>query len=239
MSGGASDLFVALTPDRVLEAVEAGGLAVRPVCYPLNSFENRVYEVELADRSRVVAKFYRPGRWSPAQILEEHRFLKELDGEEIPVCAARPFPGGGTLRDVAGIHYAIFDRRGGRAPDELTPETARRLGQLAARVHVVGARRPAAARPRLSGADYVVAELPALERSGLVPARLVPRWLAAALLAAEGAAIGGATGFLEADPELGVVPRGRAAPARRLLVSALAAGGAAAWAVLDAAWEAR
>jgi len=180
MSGGASDLFVALTPDRVLEAVEAGGLAVRPVCYPLNSFENRVYEVELADRSRVVAKFYRPGRWSPAQILEEHRFLAELDGEEIPVCAARPFPGGGTLRDVAGIHYAIFDRRGGRAPDELTPETARRLGQLAARVHVVGARRPAAERPRLSGADYVVAELPALERSGLVPARLVPRWLAAA-----------------------------------------------------------
>src|SRR6187399_3107147 len=74
-----TDLFLALTPERVLEAVEAAGLAVRPLCYPLNSFENRVYEVELQDRSRVVAKFYRTGRWSEAQILEEHRFLAELE----------------------------------------------------------------------------------------------------------------------------------------------------------------
>jgi Ser/Thr protein kinase RdoA (MazF antagonist) len=176
----ATDLFLELTPDRVLEAVEAGGLPVRPVCYPLNSFENRVYEVELADRSRVVAKFYRPGRWSAAQVLEEHRFLAELAAEEIPVCAARPFPGGGTLREIAGIRYALFDRRGGRAPDELTPATARRLGQLAARVHVVGARRPEADRPRLTGRDYLLRDLPALERSGLVPARLLSRWLAAA-----------------------------------------------------------
>ena len=89
----ATDLFLELTPERVLDAVERAGLAVRPVCYPLNSFENRVYEVELADRSRVVAKFYRPGRWSRERILEEHRFLAELEAEEIPVCAARPFPG--------------------------------------------------------------------------------------------------------------------------------------------------
>ncbi|MEO8198150.1 MAG: stress response kinase A, partial [Thermoanaerobaculia bacterium] len=58
--GDESDLFLSLTPERVLDAVEAAGVAVRPLCYPLNSFENRVYEVELADRSRVVAKFYRP-----------------------------------------------------------------------------------------------------------------------------------------------------------------------------------
>ena len=108
----ATDLFLALTPERVLDAVEAAGLAVRPLCYPLNSFENRVYEVELTDRSRVVAKFYRPGRWSSAQILEEHRFLAELDAEEIPVCAARPFPDGSTLATIDGIRYAVFDRRG-------------------------------------------------------------------------------------------------------------------------------
>jgi len=176
MSSPVVDRFFELTPDRVLEAVEAGGLAVRPVCYPLNSFENRVYEVELADRSRVVAKFYRPGRWSESQVLEEHRFLAELAADEIPVCEPFELPGGGTLREVAGIRYALFERRGGRAPDELSPETARRLGQLAARVHVVGARRPDADRPRLSGAEYVVAELPALERSGLVPDRLLDRW---------------------------------------------------------------
>ena len=59
-----TDLFFSLTPERVLTAVEAAGLATNPVCYPLNSFENRVYEVELSDRSRIIAKFYRPGRWS-------------------------------------------------------------------------------------------------------------------------------------------------------------------------------
>jgi Ser/Thr protein kinase RdoA (MazF antagonist) len=180
---GASDLFLGLTPDRVLAAVESAGLAVRPVCYPLNSFENRVYEVELADRSRAVAKFYRPGRWSASQIEEEHRFLAELDREEIPVCPAREFPGGGTLREIAGrppILYAIFDRKGGRAPDELTAATARRLGQLAARLHVVGARRPEADRPRLDGTHYLLRDLPSLGATGLVPARLLGRWSAAA-----------------------------------------------------------
>src|SRR6187549_1624670 len=102
-----TDLFLALTPEKVLEAVEAAGLAVRPLCYPLNSFENRVYEVELQDRSRVVAKFYRPGRWTEAQILEEHRFLAELDAEEIPVAPAKPFPNGATLARIEGIRYAF------------------------------------------------------------------------------------------------------------------------------------
>ncbi len=177
------DLFLNLTPERVLEAVEAGGLAVRPVCYPLNSFENRVYEVELADRTRVVAKFYRPERWSESQILEEHRFLAALDEVEIPVCTALPFPGGGTLKSIPGIpgiRYALFDRKGGRAPDELRPETARRLGQLVGRIHTVGARRADADRPRLTGADYLLVDIPALERSGIVPRTLLPRWIAAA-----------------------------------------------------------
>jgi len=176
----ATDLFLGLTPDRVLAAVEAAGLAVRPVCYPLNSFENRVYEVELADRTRVVAKFYRPERWSESQILEEHRFLTALDEVEIPVCTALPFPGGGTLRSISGIRYALFDRMGGRAPDELRPETARRLGQLVGRIHAVGAARAGADRPRLTGTDFLLADIPALERSGLVPRTLLPRWLAAA-----------------------------------------------------------
>ena len=75
--------------------------------------------MELADRSRVVAKFYRPGRWSEEQILEEHQFLADLAWQEIPVCTMRPFPDGGTLRRVDNIFYCLSDRRGGRAPDEL------------------------------------------------------------------------------------------------------------------------
>lgn len=174
-----TDLFLALTPERVLDAVEAAGLAVRPLCYPLNSFENRVYEVELADRSRVVAKFYRPGRWSRARILEEHRFLAELDAEEIPVCPARAFPDGSTVATIEGIHYTLFDRRGGRAPDELTDATASRLGMLVARLHLVGLRRPEADRPRLTSDEYARGELDWLVAQRVLPQRLETRYLAA------------------------------------------------------------
>ncbi len=180
MTAAVTDLFVALTPDRVLEAVEAAGLETNPVCYPLNAYENRVYEVELADRSRVVAKFYRPTRWSEEQILEEHAFLAELDAEEIPVATFRPFPGGGTLREIDGIFYGVSDRRGGRAPDELDHELSRRVGMLAGRIHTVGARADAPHRPRLTSEGFVHRNLAWMEERGTVPAYLWDRYTAAA-----------------------------------------------------------
>jgi Ser/Thr protein kinase RdoA (MazF antagonist) len=181
-----TDLFLALTPEAVLAAVEAGGLRTRPVCYPLNSFENRVYEVELEDRERVVAKFYRPGRWSERQILEEHAFLSELDAAEVPVCPARSFPGGGTLRRSDDeIWYALFDRKGGRAPDELDDEGAERLGMLIGRVHSVGANDDAPTRVRISGDSFVRANLEPLAGGGNVPAALWPRYRAAAAALAD------------------------------------------------------
>jgi Ser/Thr protein kinase RdoA (MazF antagonist) len=106
MTHEATDLFLSLTPERVLDAVEAADLRCRPMCYPLNSFENRVYEVELDDRTRVIAKFYRPGRWSAEQILEEHAFLSDLADAELPVTATRPFPDGETLKQIDNIYYA-------------------------------------------------------------------------------------------------------------------------------------
>ena len=151
----ATDLFLSLTPDRVLAAVDASGLRARPVCYALNSFENRVYEVELEDRTRIVAKFYRPGRWSAEQILEEHAFLAALDAEEIPVCPPRPFPDGSTLKRIDHIYYTVFDRRGGRAPDELDDAAVRRLGMYVGRLHNVGVRQPARHRPLLDARSYV------------------------------------------------------------------------------------
>ena len=150
-----SDLFLDLTPERVLDAVEAGGLEPTGMCYPLNSFENRVYEVELEDQSRVVAKFYRPGRWSREQILEEHRLLAALDTAEVAVCTVQPFPDGETLKTIDGVHYALSPRRGGRAPDELTPELARRLGRWLGRMHTVAAATEIRHRPRLDADRYV------------------------------------------------------------------------------------
>src|SRR5437588_3882121 len=77
--------FFALTPSRVLDAVEVGGRRATGRCFALNSFENRVYDVELEDETRLVAKFYRPGRWSREAILDEHAFLAELAEAELPV----------------------------------------------------------------------------------------------------------------------------------------------------------
>lgn len=180
MSEDASDLFLTLTPDRVLQAVEAAGLRCNPVCYPLNSFENRVYEVELEDRTRIVAKFYRPGRWSEEQILEEHQFLQDLADEEIPVGTVRPFPDGSTLRRIEGISYSLSDRAGGRAPDELDAATARRLGMLAGRMHNAGARRPALHRLPLTPDAYVRGDLQWLAEREVLPRHLERRYLAAA-----------------------------------------------------------
>ncbi len=196
----ATDLFLSLTPELVLAAVEASGLRCRPVCYALNSFENRVYEVELEDRSRIIAKFYRPGRWSREQILEEHGFLAELADEEIPVCSVRAFPDGETLRRIddvlaAGgrrdllpeadkhgniIYYSLADRRGGRAPDELGDAAIERLGMFVGRMHNVAARRPAPSRPRLTADHYVRRALAWMDRHGTLSGLLKRRYFAAA-----------------------------------------------------------
>ena len=180
VSSDATDLFFSLTPDKVLEAVEAAGMRTNPVCYALNSYENRVYEVELDSGDRVVAKFYRPGRWSEEQILEEHRFLADLDDAEVPVCPVLPFSGGGTLRRVEGIFYCIFDRRGGRAPDEMTEVRTERLGMLAARIHNTGVRGDAPGRLRLNGTTYVRDNVAWMSEAGAIPDTFLERYTVAA-----------------------------------------------------------
>jgi Ser/Thr protein kinase RdoA (MazF antagonist) len=188
-AGGATDLFLALTPDRVLAAVEAAGLSCTGLCYPLNSFENRVYEVELrqpldatADdeatgkKPRIIAKFYRPGRWSAEQIGEEHAFLRELEEAELPVCSIQPFPDGATLHRIDDIFYSLSPRRGGRAPDELSDPQVHRLGRLVALLHNVGARRDAPTRRRLDAEHYAATDLAWLERHRTVPPHLWSRY---------------------------------------------------------------
>src|SRR5512146_1920317 len=95
--------FFALTPDRVLDAVEVGGLRCTGRCMPLRAFENRVYEVELEDERRLVVKFYRPGRWSRETILDEHRFLRELADAEVPVVPPLDLGIGATVAEIDGI----------------------------------------------------------------------------------------------------------------------------------------
>lgn len=184
---GATELFVALTPERVLDAVEASGLRVTASCFPLNSFENRVYLVELADGGRVIAKLYRPGRWSRAQILEEHALLAELWAAEIPVCRALPFPDGETLKVAHGVSYALFDHRPGRPIGDLDDAMLTRIGMMAARIHQVGATGRFRARRRFSVDGWIRRPTEALLAGPLLPPGLGRRWSEAAAWIADAA----------------------------------------------------
>ena len=180
-----SDFFFSLTPDRVLQAVEAGGFQPTGHCSPLTCLENRVYDIRLEDASHVVVKFYRPNRWTREAILEEHRFLLDLQEAEIPVCSPVAFPDGDTLHEVEGIHYAVWPRTGGRAPDEFDDEEVEILGRLLARIHNVGAARGAAHRQQLDARSAAHEPLAALAARGYPPPECRERYRVAVESVAE------------------------------------------------------
>jgi Ser/Thr protein kinase RdoA (MazF antagonist) len=168
--------FYALTPDRVLDAVEVGGLRSTGRCLPLRAFENRVYEVELEDERRLVVKFYRPGRWSAETILDEHMFLADLAAHELPAVAPLDLGIGSTLATIDGIHYAAFPKVRGRTLDELDDERLRQIGRLIGRMRSVGAGRDAPHRPRLTVERYVEQPLGVILESGMLSANLAGRY---------------------------------------------------------------
>ncbi len=137
-----------LTPAVVLDALEGQGLACDGRLQALSSYENRVYQVHLEDGQVVVAKFYRPGRWSTAQILEEHAFAAELQAAEVPVVAPLQLQGQ-TLHQHADFHFSVSPRRGGRAPELDDEEVLEWIGRFLARLHTVGAAQPFVQRPAL------------------------------------------------------------------------------------------
>jgi len=145
--------YAGLTPDRVLDALDSVDIRGDGRLLALNSYENRVYQVWRDDAPPVVAKFYRPSRWSDAQIDEEHSFVAELDADEVPAVPALSLRGR-TLNAFEGFRFAVYERRGGRAPELDDRDTLVRIGRFVARIHAVGARSAFAARPALSLATF-------------------------------------------------------------------------------------
>jgi len=141
--------YADLSPQTVLDALEAAGFRCDGRLLALNSYENRVYQIGIEEGSPVVAKFYRPGRWTDAAILEEHAFALELAAQEIPVVAPL-LPEGHTLHVHAGFRYAIFPRRGGRWPELGTSEEREWVGRFLGRIHRVGRAARFMHRPRMS-----------------------------------------------------------------------------------------
>ncbi len=145
--------YAGLTPDVILNAVDSVGLRTDGRLAALNSYENRVYQVGIEDALPIIAKFYRPARWSDAQILEEHAFTRELATREIPAVAPMSV-GHSTLHAFAGFSFALYARRGGRAPELDDPDTLEWLGRFIGRIHAVGAIEPFLHRPALDIAGF-------------------------------------------------------------------------------------
>jgi Ser/Thr protein kinase RdoA (MazF antagonist) len=181
----APPLYAGLTPDTVLDALDAVGFRGDGRFIALNSYENRVYQVFMEEGPPVVVKFYRPARWTDAQIAEEHAFVAELAEREIPVVAPLAVDGR-TLHLHAGFRFAVYPRRGGRAPELDDPATLEWIGRFVGRIHAVGAVRPFRERPAIDVETFGIEPRDWLLAHGFIPGDLLPAWESVANQALDG-----------------------------------------------------
>jgi len=170
--------FSGLTPDLILNAIDSIGLVTSGQLLALNSYENRVFQVGLEDMdgsrpAPVVVKFYRPRRWTDEAILEEHAFVAELAEDEIPAVPPQAI-GGRTLHEYQGFRLAVYERRGGRAPELSDRAVLERIGRFIGRLHLVGARAGYRHRPTLDIESFGVEPSAYLLKAGWIPADLAP-----------------------------------------------------------------
>jgi Ser/Thr protein kinase RdoA (MazF antagonist) len=169
--------YAGLTPDLVLDAIAAAGFMPDGRLLALGSYENRVYQVGLDDAPPLVAKFYRPGRWSDEAIDEEHAFARELVDAELPIVAPIEVEGE-TLLTHETFRYALYPRRGGRAPELESADHLAWMGRLLARMHGVGARDRFHDRGRIDATTFVRDASRAVLGSALLPSALFDRYRA-------------------------------------------------------------
>lgn len=167
--------YYRLGPDAVLDAVESAGYRCDGHLLALNSYENRVYQVGIEDAAPLVAKFYRPGRWRDEALVEEHGFAAELAEAEVPVVAPL-FDNGRSLHHHRAFRFALFPRRGGRAPELDKPGHLNRIGRFLGRLHAVGAARPFRHRATLSITERALAARDDLLELGFIPDELLEPW---------------------------------------------------------------
>ncbi len=179
--------FSGLGPDLILDAIESTGIRVESGLLALNSYENRVYQFVAEDRARYVVKFYRPARWSNAQILEEHEFAAQLAEAEIPMVAPLILMGK-TLHEYQGYRFVLFPSVGGRQFENDNLEQLEWMGRFIGRIHKVAASQPFKHRPAIDTDSYLHQPLALLRRGNLVPAHLTSAFFTIADMVAEKAA---------------------------------------------------
>lgn len=164
-----------LDPDLIIDAVESAGYRCDARLLALNSYENRVYQVGIEDSAPLIAKFYRPQRWSVAQIEEEHRFTLELQAAEISVVAPLVDENGVTLHCFADFHFALFPRRGGYPPELDNLDNMLVLGRTLGRIHGVGRAGRFEARHTMS-VQRMLTDSRELLLEGFMPKGLIPAY---------------------------------------------------------------
>ena len=177
--------FAGLRPERILDALESLGYRCDGALMALNSYENRVWQIGVEDGPPLIAKFYRPGRWSDAQIAEEHAFTAAMAADELPVVTPLVI-GGQTLFAHGGFRFAVFTRQGGRAPEFAEPPILEWMGRLMARIHIVGARAPFTVRETLDVSSFGIESRDWLLANQVIPPDLEPVWQGVADQALEG-----------------------------------------------------
>lgn len=161
-----------LEPSVILEAIESVGFHCNGSLFALNSFENRVYQIGIEDEAPLIAKFYRPGRWSDAAILEEHAFAHELLQRDIPIVAPLANVKGETLHHYQDFRFALFPRQGGRALELDNLEHLEWMGRFIGRLHAVGACKPFTQRMQLNIETYGHKPYQYLLENNFIPAEL-------------------------------------------------------------------
>jgi len=181
----ASLAYTELQPQDFLEALEGLGFACDGRLLALNSYENRVYQIGIDDADAIVAKFYRPNRWSDEAIFEEHRFTAELDEQEIPVVAPLEIDGT-TLHKIGNFRVAVYPCRGGRAPDLDNYELLKQLGRFVARIHLIGETADFEFRPSIDVDSYAIESREFLLEHDFISAELRPAYESVAALVIDG-----------------------------------------------------
>ncbi|MFJ5445060.1 serine/threonine protein kinase [Methylobacillus methanolivorans] len=177
--------FSTLTPDLILDAMGSVDILGDGRLLALNSYENRVYQVGVEEQPPVVVKFYRPDRWSEAQILEEHAFSLELVEAEIPVVAPLAL-GGKTLQQYQGFHFAVFPRRGGRIPELDQEGRLEWIGRFLGRIHAIGAQAAFQHRPAIDIDSFGEEPSQWLINHQFIPADLLPAYRSVVTQALDG-----------------------------------------------------
>lgn len=141
--------FYNLDPNLILATAEKNGFAVTGEMVQLNSYENRVFDLRLEDKTSIIAKFYRPNRWNEKTLLDEHNFISELKSEAIEVAPALKLKNNSTVDVADGIYFTFFEKVRGRMIQELFDDHYKKLGRWLARLHNVGSRKAAEHRPTI------------------------------------------------------------------------------------------